>query len=111
MFWCQRDLLDFSNYSYSHKKYLVNPSCRNSSAKDKLSELELSLDKGGTFDFRGIFARAVFQKNFLDFFYINDDVVDGHHLGVRNLVRLWREEEGPYLESHILMSANIYKHF
>jgi len=99
-------LLDFSNYSYSHLKYLVNPSCRDSVSGDSLSELELTICNEWSFNFVECFARAFDKGGNVSFYYINKNVVDECHLKLESLVKIYNGKKKSLCENSTLIKAD-----
>ncbi|MBS3087678.1 hypothetical protein J4226_03715 [Candidatus Pacearchaeota archaeon] len=79
-------LIIFSNYLYSHEKFQTYPANRGSTPNDDYSELELELDKEWSYNFKGIFAKAMEYSGTLMFFELNKKIVDGKHLTIENLI-------------------------
>jgi len=97
MFLCLGNLLEFSNYQYSHKKYSVNPVSRDSSSLDRLDELDVSLRKEWQFDFEWVFAVASMGQGDLKFWYVNGLVVDEKHLHLEDLVQKYYQNSSQTL--------------
>ncbi|MDP3986811.1 MAG: hypothetical protein Q8P81_01140 [Nanoarchaeota archaeon] len=56
-------------------------------------ELELEVGREWCFTFEGIFARAFVYDEDLCFYYLNRDVVDGHHLALDDLVKIHKDKK------------------
>ncbi|MBU1252624.1 MAG: hypothetical protein KJ905_00805 [Nanoarchaeota archaeon] len=87
-------------------KYQVNPVCRDSKVDDSLSELDLEICGKWSFDFEGVFAEAMIWDKDLKFYYVNQKVVDGHHLRKESLVKIYNGRQGCNLENSISVRVN-----
>ena len=55
-----------------------------------MSELELEICREWEFIFKGIFAKAFVSETGLNFHDVNQEVVDGRHLSLNDLVDRYR---------------------
>ncbi|MBU2503468.1 MAG: hypothetical protein KJ879_00215 [Nanoarchaeota archaeon] len=103
---CLGNLLEFSDYYYSHLKYEVNPSCRDSTTRDSIDQLETIVCQEWHFDFEGVFAKAFTIQGFPNFYYVDQKVVDEYHLGLENLIQIYNGRKKSFFGNSAQIDVN-----